>query len=297
MAENGDEWTEETHASNTNTVPDSFPSAARLCGQAVGAYDERRGDCLIPPIRSHSWKIPPRNLNRPAAAISSRATPPRRRNSRSTPRGPRPAAAEGEEAAEATAEPVEEAAAPEEPAEEPLAEEPQDSCPLTPQTILEAMLFVGSSGNRPLAAREAAALMRGVSAADIEAMIEELNALYEREGHTYTIVPESGGFRLVLRPEFDGVRHQFYGRVREAKLSQAAVDVLAIVAYSQPVTREEVDRLRGKPSGGLLAQLVRRELLRLERRAEDRRHPLYHTTERFLKLFGPSTIADLPKAY
>jgi len=89
------------------------------------------------------------------------------------------------------------------------------------------------------------------------------------------------------------VRNKFYGRVREAKLSQAAIDTLAIVAYRQPLTSETVSQLRGTLSGHLLTQLVRRQLLTAER-LEDSRRMQYRTTDRFLELFGLESLEELP---
>ena len=172
----------------------------------------------------------------------------------------------------------------------------EDACELSPRTILEAMLFVGHPQNQPLTSREVAALMRGVRPAEIDELVRELNAAYDAEGCPYTIVSEGAGYRLSLRPQFAPLRDRFYGRVREARLSQSAVDALAIVAYNQPVTRDDVDRLRGKPSGGILAQLVRRDLLRIERPEERPRKPRYFTTERFLDVFGLDNLNDLPQS-
>jgi segregation and condensation protein B len=101
---------------------------------------------------------------------------------------------------------------------------------------------------------------------------------------------------MALREEFGSLRNNFYGKVKAAKLSQAAVDVLAIVAYKQPMTREQVDQLRGKPSGGLLSQLVRRELLRVERTETKPRLTHFYTTARFLQLFGMDSLEDLPNS-
>jgi segregation and condensation protein B len=101
---------------------------------------------------------------------------------------------------------------------------------------------------------------------------------------------------LTLRKSFASLRDQFYGRIREARLSQAAVDVLAIVAYRQPITAEQVRALRDKPSGRLLSQLVRRGLLRVER-GEAPPHKLqYATAPRFLELFGLGSLEDLPQS-
>jgi segregation and condensation protein B len=171
-----------------------------------------------------------------------------------------------------------------------------DVCPVTPKSILEAMLFVGSPHNEPLTSSQVAGMMRGVRPQEIEAYVTELNEAYREQGCPYQIVSEGAGYRMVLRDEFASLRDKFYHRIKEARLSQSAVDVLAIVAYRQPMTREQVDALRGKPSGGVLSQLVRRQLLRIERSSEAARQPHYRTTERFLKLFGLQNLAELPQS-
>ncbi len=177
--------------------------------------------------------------------------------------------------------------------EEPVA---PDLVEVTPRSILESMLFVGSSNNSPLSGRHVAGLMRGVSPREIDELVVELNQIYDAEGCPYRIVSVGLGYSLQLRPEFGGLRDKFYGRVREAKLSQAAVDVLALVAYRQPLTRDAVTDLRGQSSGAILSQLVRRGLLRLERSGDRHQAPQYHTTERFLDLFGMASIDELPQS-
>ncbi len=168
------------------------------------------------------------------------------------------------------------------------------ACEVSPRTILEAMLFVGHPENQPLTSEQVASLMRGVRAQEIDELVVELNRSYDEEGCPYRIESVGAGYQLVLRDEFHSLRDVFYGRVKAAKLSQAAVDVLAIVAYKQPLTREEMDALRGRPSGSLLAQLVRRQLLRVERPHDKPRTPRFWTTDRFLQLFGLESLRDLP---
>lgn len=168
-------------------------------------------------------------------------------------------------------------------------------CEISPRSILEALLFVGHPQNQPLTARQMAALMRGVSPHEVEEQIAELQAEYDAEGTAYTVVSADDGYRLVLRSEFQPLQERFYGRVREAKLSQGAVDVLAVVAYRQPISTEEVDAIRSRPSGALLSQLVRRDLLAIERQPDSPRKVLYRTTDRFLDLFGLESLADLPQ--
>jgi segregation and condensation protein B len=174
--------------------------------------------------------------------------------------------------------------------------DPDEACPINPRTILEAMLFVGSRDNEPLSPRRAAELMRDVEVDEIPSLVAELNRRYDETGAPYQIVGEGDGYRLALRHELHAVRNRFYGRVREARLSQAAVDVLALVAYQQPMTAEQIHRLRGRPSRHVLAHLVRRGLLRIERPDEKRRTPHYFTTDRFLKLFNLESLDDLPRS-
>jgi segregation and condensation protein B len=170
-----------------------------------------------------------------------------------------------------------------------------DACPVTPRSILEAMLFVGDRENRPLSAVQAAEQMRGVEPSEIPGLVTELNRRYAAAGCPYEIIHDGEGYRISLRKPFFALRDRFYGRIREARLSQAAVDVLAIVAYQQPLTAEQVGTLRGKPSGHVLVQLVRRGLLRIERTPGERRAAQYSTTPRFLRLFGLQSLADLPQ--
>ena len=106
-------------------------------------------------------------------------------------------------------------------------EEESGEVEVTPRSILESMLFVGSSNNEPLSGRLVAGLMRGVSPREIDELVRELNDAYDAEACPYHIVSAGAGYTMQLRPEFARLRDKFYGRVREAKLSQPAIDVLA----------------------------------------------------------------------
>ncbi len=169
-------------------------------------------------------------------------------------------------------------------------------CEINPRSILEAMLFVGRPDNQPLSAAQVAGLLRGVRPAEIDELVADLNAAYFAGGRPYEIRSDGAGYRLAMRDEFSSIRDRLYGRVKEAKLSPAAIDVLAVIAYNEPLTAEQVNELRGTASGPILAQLVRRELLRIERAAEEPRAPHYFTTPRFLQLFRLSSLADLPRS-
>lgn len=188
-------------------------------------------------------------------------------------------------------------AAREEPDDEPVDEErPSDSCEISPRTILEAMLFVGHPAGEPLTSKHVASLMRGVRPREVDELVAELNQAYEAEECPYRIESVGAGYRLTLWDQLGSLRDRFYGRVKDAKLSQAAIDVLAVVAYNQPLTRPEIDRLRHASSGAVLSQLIRRGLIRVERPDRKPREPIFYTTDRFLEVFGLSSLDELPKS-
>jgi segregation and condensation protein B len=169
------------------------------------------------------------------------------------------------------------------------------ACAVTPRSILEAILFVGHPTGEPLMSERIAALMRGVRPSEIDEWVRELNAEYDTAGAPYSILANGGSYQVALRPEFGPLRDTFHGRIREARLSQAAIDVLAIVGYHQPIAADEIDRLRGRPSGAILSQLIRRDLLVMHRPAEKKAKPVYRTTDRFLGLFGLEDLKELPR--
>jgi segregation and condensation protein B len=170
-----------------------------------------------------------------------------------------------------------------------------ECCPITPRSILEALLFVGRPGGYGLRTEDVVQWIRDVDSTEIERGIVELNAQYAAEGAPYAIQEEGGTYRLVLTPDFQRSKRRLSGRGREARLSQAAVEVLALVAYNQPIAGAEISRLRGKPSGHIITHLVRRQLLQIERQPDRPRTPYYLTTPRFLTLFGLAGLADLPQ--
>lgn len=178
----------------------------------------------------------------------------------------------------------------ESPAEEVVVEEAR----LTPRQIIEACLFVGGS---PLTSKRLATVLRGEIDGDyVDREINELNRQYAAEGRPYEIRLGDGGYRLSLREEFERIRHKVYGLgPKEVRLSQDALEVLAVVAYHQPVQQAQVEEL-GKPGcGAVLRQLVRRELIAVERDPAKPREVSYKTTSRFLSLFGISSLDELPR--
>jgi segregation and condensation protein B len=171
-----------------------------------------------------------------------------------------------------------------------------DDAAATPRMIVEGLLFVGAADGASITSADLAARMRNVEPAEVDALIAELNAAYRDDCAAYDIVSDAAGHRLQLRDQFAPVRQRFRGDVRAAKLTPSALEVLSIVAYRQGVTGEELNRLRGSQSYAILAQLVRRQLVRSERPATGPRAPRYHTTDRFNRLFGVTSPADLPRS-
>ena len=164
------------------------------------------------------------------------------------------------------------------------------------ETIIEAMLFVGNRENRPLGADQIVEKLRNVSAEEVEQTIVRLNEHYQERHCPYTIVSERGGYRLALRSEFEPVRTNFYGKVRETRLSQQAIDTLAVVAYRQPITADEVQNIRQQSCSSVLNQLVRRNLLKISREVQGKKSVVrYHTTSRFLELCQIKSLDDIPR--
>jgi segregation and condensation protein B len=169
---------------------------------------------------------------------------------------------------------------------------PDELSPPPPERIVEALLFVGGA---PLSAARACEVVRGLTPEEFTRIVASLNRAYRDQGRPYRIQSRDQGYELALRPEFSLVRERLLGATREARLSGAALDTLALVAYRQPVTRQEVDSLRGADSLNTLRQLVRLGLIAVQRGEAAQKDVCYGTTARFLRLFGLRSLDDLPR--
>lgn len=160
--------------------------------------------------------------------------------------------------------------------------------------VIEAALFVGGG---PLTTKKLSSLLSGSFDQDsVEEQIENLNLQYATEARPYEIRLGEGGYRLVLRSEFERIRNRVHGfGPKEVRLSQDALEVLALVAYRQPITKAQIEEVGKSNPSGVLRQLLRRELIALER-TENSKDVSYRTTPRFLQLFGLSRIDELPQA-
>lgn len=174
--------------------------------------------------------------------------------------------------------------------------EVDEHCPVTPRSIVEAVLLVGRPDSKPITAAEIASLMRGVDEAEVVDLIAEINRIYAETDRAFRIADVGVGYRLQLVEELSFMFDRFYGRVREVKLNQAAIDCLALVLYQPGIARDTIDEQRGQPSSSMLNQLVRRQLLEMRREGVGTRlSPHYYPTERLLELAGLASIEDLPQ--
>ena len=169
----------------------------------------------------------------------------------------------------------------------------EDDVDISPTSILEAMLFVGNRENKPLSIEKAASLMRNVTPDDVLESAAQLNDRYTKTAAPYRVAEKDGGLVLELRPEYEPVRQRFFGKVRDAKLTQNQIDILALVAYRQPITAAEIAQIRPQ-AGNVLNALVKRNLIEIVPGETGDAPPVYRTTDRLLKILGINAVTDLP---
>lgn len=161
------------------------------------------------------------------------------------------------------------------------------------QALCEAILAVA---REPVAAEALAEVAgEGVSVADVESALAQVHLRHEADGSGLVVERVGGGWRLATRPEHEGPLRQFLGLRSRARLSQAGLEVLAIVAYRQPITLPEINFLRGVNSAAVIRTLIDRKLLAVAGRKQVVGTPLlYRTTREFLVHFGLPDLASLP---
>lgn len=165
--------------------------------------------------------------------------------------------------------------------------------PIEAQTVVEAILFATDS---PLPARRIAQVMGVGDGRSVRKHIGELNARYKQDGAAYRIEEIAGGFQMLTLPRYNTWLAKLNRVKQQSRLSPAALETLAIVAYKQPVLRAEVEAIRGVAVGDVLNRLREMNLVKITGRDEQIGRPLlYGTTRRFLQVFGLSSLRDLPK--
>ena len=159
--------------------------------------------------------------------------------------------------------------------------------------LIEAALV---AADEPLSARRLAAVAALDDATEARRLVRKLQALYEQEGSAFQVEELAGGFQLLTRPQY----HPWLTRLRRSgfdlRLSSAARETLAIVAYRQPIMRADIEAVRGVQCGDVLRMLMEKGLLRIAGRHDSLGRPvLYGTTKKFLRLFGLMSLKDLPR--
>jgi segregation and condensation protein B len=160
--------------------------------------------------------------------------------------------------------------------------------------ILEAVLFASDA---PIETGKLIELVGDISEQDLTELIAALNQNYEATGRTFRIVEVAGGFQFETLSQYGPFVEKLFHTRSRPKLSRASLETLAIVAYKQPITRAEIDALRGVDSDTPLRTLVNRDLIEIKGRSDAVGKPLlYGTTTEFLRYFGLKDIQDLPGA-
>ncbi len=176
---------------------------------------------------------------------------------------------------------------------------------MTLTKIIEALLF---SAQKPLSIREMTAAIRGaeddesgsneftrVKEAEVAAALEQLKIEYIEQGRAFQLTEKAEGWQLATDPSFAKWVRQLFPAPKSARLSAPALETLAIIGYRQPITRADVEAVRGVNIDGVLQTLMERGLVKIAGRAEIPGRPLlYETTQFFLDHFGLRNLDELP---
>jgi len=163
---------------------------------------------------------------------------------------------------------------------------------LTVESVIEAVLF---ASDEPLSEARLSSIVE-VGVKQIRQHIENLNAKYKANNHAFVIEPIAGGYQMLTLPTFNHWLQKLLRARSDSKLSPAALETLAIIAYKQPVIRADIEAIRGVAAGELIRSLMYKGLVKIVGRAEVLGRPmLYGTTKKFLEVFGLNSLKDLPK--
>ena len=187
---------------------------------------------------------------------------------------------------------------PNEPTAEPTAETDDTQAPSKDAAAeeiaatVEAIIF---SSDSPLSASRIGTIAE-LPAGSVKKAIAQLNQRYEEIGAVFRIEEIAGGYQMMSQPQYHDVLTRLVTSKKDTRLTQAALEALAIVAYRQPILRADVEAIRGVASGEVLRGLMERQLIKIVGRAEVIGRPmLYGTTKQFLEIFGLASLDDLPR--
>ncbi|MEI7708586.1 MAG: SMC-Scp complex subunit ScpB [Chlorobium sp.] len=162
------------------------------------------------------------------------------------------------------------------------------------QQDIEAVIFASEEAVTLQTVRQVTG--RDLDSAEFQSIIEKLNAEYAQTGRTFHIHRIAGGYRFLSRPEFSDILKKLLAPNIRRRLSQSILEVLAVIAYNQPVTRGEIQQIRGVSPDYAIDRLLLRGFIEVRGRADSPGRPLqYGTTKEFLDLFHLSSLKDLPK--
>ena len=158
--------------------------------------------------------------------------------------------------------------------------------------IIETLLFIT---DRPVKPSRLAEVVENADARRVREIIRQLQAEFAAHNRAVQIVEIAGGFQMATKAEYGRWVRRLYNEKMTTKLSNAALETLAIIAYKQPITRAEMEAIRGVDVAGPLERLLERSLVRVVGKKDTIGRPMvYGTTDEFLRLFGLNKIAELP---
>jgi segregation and condensation protein B len=160
--------------------------------------------------------------------------------------------------------------------------------------VIEALLFVSQ---KPLKLDDLRGALDGIEESEIKEAIEELRADYASGERSFDIAELAGGYQVVTDPEFAPWIGKLFKR-EESKLTGPSMETLAIIAYRQPLTRSEIERIRGVNVDGVIKTLLDKNLIKIRGRKDAPGRPItYGTTDEFLKRFGLMGLEQLPRLH
>jgi segregation and condensation protein B len=163
----------------------------------------------------------------------------------------------------------------------------------TLKPILESLLFVSET---PLTVKRVSSFLKDATADEIEKTFQSIREEINQMNRSFQVVQIAEGFQLLTRPEYHRWAKELYKVISKTRLSKASMEALAIIAYKQPVTRAEVEAIRGVEVSNMIQSLLEKKMIRILGRAETPGRPLlYATTHEFLIHFGLRDLVDLPK--
>ena len=159
--------------------------------------------------------------------------------------------------------------------------------------LVEVLLFASP---KPLTQTQFSHILHDNDSLELPPIIDELNTEYENSGKGFTIQKIGGGYQILSHPEYHIFIERLFKKTRKLHLTRPSLEALAIIAYRQPVSKAEVESIRGVECGSVISTLMERELITVKGRGKTAGRPLlFGTTLIFLESFGLEKAADLPK--